>query len=356
MPDPTTPPLPPDPTVTPAAGALAADPATTALTAPGTVSALAANGAVVTTLTEGAGRGRADFVLPEAEASLLPTDEDVAWYQEHGWYLSKKLLSDEEIATLVTVSEQFYAGHKDRALPHRPPRLAYWEPNRGSVQRHNDYIHYESDAIAAILRKPLIGAVAARLAGATQIRIFQSTLIYKPPASTEVTNLVPWHADRHYWQTCTSERMLTAFIPFHHCSPDMGTITMVDGSHRWKEIAGDDSTRHFADRDRGELQQILAETAAFNNTTVNPIPIDIPQGHMNFHHCCIYHGSGHNRSGRPRRAISLHLQDGANAWRRYLKPDGGVLSYNHDALVRTTPEGTPDYADPTYCPVTWQAE
>lgn len=365
MPDPSTSPLPAGPAGLPGAAIVVIDLGTTALTTADTVSTITPNGSA-TTLRSQAGHGLpdpaapaaagpAEFVLTEAEAELLPTDEDVAWYREHGWYLSKQLLTDVEVETLVTASERFYGGHRDRTLPHRPATLAYWEPDRGNVQRHNDYIHYECDPIAAILRKPLIGAVAARLAGAAQIRVFQSTLIYKPPASTEITNLVPWHADRHYWQTCTSDSMLTAFIPFHHCGPDMGTITMIDGSHRWKEIGGDDSTRHFAQRDRAELQQILADTAAANGTTVNAIPIDIPQGHMNFHHCRIYHGSGHNRSGRPRRAISLHLQDGANAWRPYHKPDGSLLAYNHDTLVGQTADGTPDYADPVYCPVIWQA-
>ena len=170
------------------------------------------------------------FTLTNAEQDLLPTGADVASFAEHGWDLSKRLLSDGEIDTLVEASERFYAGHRDRALPHHPPTLAYWEPAQGAVQRHNDYVHYESADIAKILRKPLIGAVAARLAGAQEIRVFQSTLIYKPPVGDEKTNLVPWHADRHYWQTCTSERMFTAFIPFHDCGEQMGTITMVDGS------------------------------------------------------------------------------------------------------------------------------
>src|SRR5207244_397372 len=107
---------------------------------------------------------------------------------------------------------------------------ADWTPADGPVQRHNDYIHYRSKEIGRILRKPLLGAVAARLAGTGEIRVFQGTLIYKPPRPEEPTNHVPWHMDRHYWQTCTSERMLTAFIPFHDCDERMGTITMVDGS------------------------------------------------------------------------------------------------------------------------------
>jgi ectoine hydroxylase-related dioxygenase (phytanoyl-CoA dioxygenase family) len=296
------------------------------------------------------------FTLTEQERALLPSDADVQWYSEHGWYLSKRLLTDAETDALQAASERFYAGRRDRVLPLRPPHLSYWEPSDGQVQRHNDYVHYESDELARILRKPLIGAVAARLARASEIRIFQSTLIYKPPLPDEASNLVPWHADRHYWQTCTSERMLTAFIPFHDCGEEMGTITMMDGSHLWKEPpGGDDSTRHFARRDRDELDGLIAEAARFNGAEMTPVPMVIPKGHMSFHHCRIYHGSGANASGRPRRCVSLHLQDGENQWRHHLRPDGGMVVYNNDVLVRKTPQGTPDYADPVYCPVIWRA-
>jgi ectoine hydroxylase-related dioxygenase (phytanoyl-CoA dioxygenase family) len=298
----------------------------------------------------------ADFALTDAERLLLPSDEDVAHYAEHGWYLSKKLLTDDEVDTLEAASERFYAGQRGRPLPRRPPTLAYWEPSDGSVQRHNDYIHYESAEIGAILRKPLIGAVAARLADANEIRVFQSTLIYKPPQPDEPSNLVPWHFDRHYWQTCTSEKMLTAFLPFHDCAEEMGTITMVDGSNNWQEIGFDDSTtRHFADRDNAELEEVLKRNAEFNDTDVVKVPIEIPKGHMNFHHCRTYHGSGANRSGRPRRAISLHLQDGDNQYRKFTRADDSVVTYNHDHFVRRTPTGEPDYADPEFCPPIWRA-
>ncbi|HEX3647314.1 MAG TPA: phytanoyl-CoA dioxygenase family protein [Pseudonocardiaceae bacterium] len=295
-----------------------------------------------------------DFALTEAERALLPSDDDVLCYAEHGWFLTQKLFSDDEVDAIVAETERFYAGHKDRDLPLRPPNLASWTQADGPVQRHNDYIHYESDVLAGILRKPLVGAVAARLAQAEEIRVFQTTLIYKPPRPDEPTNRVPWHMDRHYWQTCTSEKMLTAFIPFHDCDEEMGTITMVDGSHRWTEVPGDDSTRHFAQRDRRELEELLQRNAEHNGATVERIPMRIPKGHMSFHHCRTYHGSGPNLSDRPRRAVSLHMQDGANEYRPYLRPDGEPVVYNHDVLVRRTEDGRPDYADPAFCPVLWR--
>jgi len=297
-----------------------------------------------------------DFRLTAEEEALLPSDDDVRAYAEHGWYLSGKLFSDAEIDALVAASDDYYAGARDRRLPNRPAKLAYWEPEHGQVQRHNDYVHYESDAIGEILRKPLVGAVAARLAQASEIRLFQSTMIYKPPVAAEPTNVVPWHFDKHYWSCCSSEKMLTAFIPFHDCGVEMGTITMVDGSNRWQEIGTDDSqVRHFAERDKSQLDAMLAENAAYNGAEVVKVPMEIPKGHMSFHHCRTYHGSGPNLSSRPRRAISLHLQDGDNAFREFRLSTGELAGYNHDSLVRRTAEGYPDYSDPAYCPTLWRA-
>lgn len=297
------------------------------------------------------------FKLTDEELQLLPSAEDVQHYQEHGWYLSRKLFTDDEVDTLLAASERFYAGHRDRRLPLRPPRLAYWEPSKGDVQRHNDYIHYEDATIGGILRKPLIGAVSALLAGAQEMRIFQATLIYKPPLAEEPSNIVPWHFDKHYWCTCTSERMLTAWIPFHDCGTDMGTITMVDGSHRWQEIGGGDSTsRHFADRDPAHLDKLLESNARHNGSEVRKVPMAIPKGHMSFHHCRTYHGSGPNVSGMPRRSISLHLQDGANRYQRSRLSDGTDVTYNHDNLVSRDSGGQPDYADLDYCPLIWRSD
>jgi ectoine hydroxylase-related dioxygenase (phytanoyl-CoA dioxygenase family) len=295
------------------------------------------------------------FTLTEEERSLLPSDSDVEFYAEHGWYLTKKLFTDAEVDELVEASERYYAGERSRRLPVRPPKLAYWDPSNGDVQRHNDYVHYEHDDLARLLRKPLVGAVAAALARADEIRVFQTTLIYKPPIAAEPTNVVPWHFDKHYWSTATSDRMLTAFIPFHDCGEEMGTITMIDGSHRWQEVGRDDSmTRHFAERDNSDLERVLAENAAYNDAEVVKVPMIIPKGHMSFHHCRTYHGSLTNRSGRPRRAVSFHLQDGDNAYRHYVLSTGEVLAYNHDALVRRLPDGRPDYSDPDFCPVVWR--
>jgi hypothetical protein len=297
------------------------------------------------------------FKLTEDELSLLPSQEDIASYHQRGWYLSKKLFMDEEIEVLERASEHFYQNGPDRPLPLHPPKIAYWHKTDGDKQRHNDYIAYENEAIGKILSKPLIGAVAALLSGSRGIRIFQSTLILKPPKINESTNIVPWHFDKHYWCTCSSQEMLTAFIPFHDCFEENGTITMVDKSNHWREVPHDASVnKHFALRDKSELEELLRINAEYNGQEINKIPMNIKKGHMSFHHCRVYHGSGGNYAATPRRAISLHLQPEYNHWVESYNANGSLNTYNHDYLVRKDSQGHPDYADPEFCPVVWMSE
>jgi ectoine hydroxylase-related dioxygenase (phytanoyl-CoA dioxygenase family) len=295
------------------------------------------------------------FDLSDEERGLLPTDEDVSFYAEHGWYLSGKLFSDDEIEKLHGASVRYYGGHRDRLVPVHPPKIAYWPPEKGETLRHNDYVHYEDEEMGAILTKPLLGAVAAMLTQCDEMRMFQSTLIYKPPVDDEPSNIVPWHYDKDYWATSTSEQMLTAFIPFHDCDKRIGTICMIDGSHLWKEADQTNITGlGFPARDPIKLDAILLENARFNGSEIKKVVVDIPVGHVSFHHCRTYHGSGPNHSELPRRAISVHMQDGDNRYREFRLPNGELASYNHDFLVRKTAQGQPDYADPEFCPVMWR--
>ncbi|QUQ65331.1 phytanoyl-CoA dioxygenase family protein [Kutzneria sp. CA-103260] len=289
--------------------------------------------------------------LTDEETVLLPTGRDMDHYRRRGWYLSERLFTDNEVDELAAAADAYYAGHRDRELPVRPARLAAWRPADGDVQRNNDYIHYTSDLFLRLLSKPVVGAVAAALARTDTIRIFQATLLFKPAMPDEPTNIVSWHFDKYYWSTCSSDNMLTAFIPLHDCDERFGTLTMIDGSHRWAH-------RHGAVRPRTEPSDLAREgllelDAAANGVVPERVPVHIPKGHMTFHHCLLYHGSGPNRAAEPRRSISLHLQDGANAYRPFTLSPGRQEPYKHDWLVRRTAEGSPDYADPDFCPRIW---
>ena len=79
----------------------------------------------------------------------------------------------------------------------------------------------------------------------------------------------------------------------------------------------------------------------------------LQKGQMSFHHTRMLHASDVNRGAFPRTSIALHMQDGANRYRRYLNERGEPWHLVNDDLCRKTVDGTPDYTDPTVFPVLW---
>lgn len=284
-------------------------------------------------------------VLSEEEATLLPGDDDVAFYHDHGYWQTGKIFTDEEINAAVTGSERFYAGERnDFPPPHGREIPEGWVPDQGDGLRKNDYASLQNRPLAALVRKPLLGAIAARLAGAP-IRLWHDQLLYKPPTQGAGSANVGWHTDRQYWRTCTSDNMLTAWIPFHDSFEEQGTITMIDGSHRWPDMADE---LDFFNVDLNALE------ARFNSKgeAIVKVPMNLPKGHVSFHHCRTIHGSGPNRGTTPRRSIAVHLQDDANRYREFRDARGNLAGHVNNRLCLTV-DGHPDFTDPEVCPPLW---
>ena len=276
--------------------------------------------------------------LLSEELELLPSDEDVAFYREHGYYKSKKIFTDEEIDTALEGSERYYRGERDASLPHK---VNGWRPEDGNVLRKNDFASLQNRELTALVRKPILGAIAARLCG-TQVRLWHDQLLYKPVSNPEKAVNVGWHTDRKYWKMCTSENMLTAWIPFHDCDEKMGTITMIDQSLHWPDNT--EELDFFSNDLAGLEKKFKTEGSA-----VVRVPINLLKGEVSFHSCLTIHGSGPNLSTQPRRSIAVHLQDDANRYQEFHLKDGSLARHDLDTLCRQV-DGHPDYTDPRMCP------
>jgi ectoine hydroxylase-related dioxygenase (phytanoyl-CoA dioxygenase family) len=273
---------------------------------------------------------------------LLPTDDEVAAYQRDGFYVSRRIVPDDLLDAAEHGMRRFYAGDLDAPFPGRTRYDHFdWTPEHGNVLRKNDYTSLMVRELAALVRSPAIGAVAARLAAAAEIRLWHDQLLYKPPGLDGAAGNVGWHTDRQYWGTCTSEDMLTAWVPFHDCDESVGGVAFVEGSHTWLQESGLD----FFD---GDLAAQERRFAAGDEPVVKTTPV-LPRGSVTFHHCRTVHGSGPNRSGAPRRSMAIHLQPTDNR-HRPIGDDGQPTYHRNDELVRRV-DGLPDYTDPRICPV-----
>ena len=281
-------------------------------------------------------------------ATLLPGEDDIAFYEEHGYYVSPKVLPDEVIDAAIRGAERHWAGERDWRLP-VTSGFGDWKPGDGDTIRNSEYTALQNREIRALIQHPIIGAIAARLTRSSQIRLWGDSIISKPPSAGPQGPVVGWHTDRSYWMTCTSDDMLTAWIPLHDCAVEMGPIIYLDGSHRWPDT---ESMRTFHSQDLEALERCFIGN---ENKSLKRV-MALRKGQMSFHHCRTIHGSHANRGEAPRTSIVLHLQDGKNRYRRFLNERGEPWHITNDDLCRKNAAGEPDYSDPAAFPVLWSAD
>lgn len=283
-------------------------------------------------------------LTPEQER-LLPTDADVEFYREHGYYVSGRIFTDDELDEYAYGSERYYAGERDFCLPESIRAFEGWKPDDGDVLRVNDYVSLQNSELSELVRHPLVGAIAARLSQSPAVRLWHDQMIYKPASKVAAETAIGWHTDRAYWMTCSSTEMLTAWVPFHDCDEGMGALMVIDGSHQW---SGDAAIRGFHTKGEDGMEYNFAP----DGRSVKTVPLNLRKGQVSFHHCMTVHGSAPNRSDRPRHSLSVHIQDASNAYRLH-RLDGGQAAWHRNDVLCRNVGGTPDYSDPDFCPLLW---
>jgi hypothetical protein len=279
----------------------------------------------------------------------LPTEDDVLRYEKTGWYVSQKVLPDALLDRARVAIEAHQQGHRDRTLA-RKAKYSDWKPGDGDGVRNNEFCSLQNDGVRELVMQPIIGAIASRLARSDTMRVFDDQAIYKPPAVGAASrSVVGWHTDHSYWSTCTSTRMLTAWVPLHDTEERNGTLSVISGSHLWPEA------EHLRDFNNPDLDGIEARMGrAIPKSLISPMLLK--KGQVSFHHMRAIHASAPNSAETPRFAVAVHMQDGANHYREYLTPDGRKVVLPHDQLCRTDQHGNPDYSDPEVFPVIWRHE
>lgn len=280
------------------------------------------------------------------DLDLLPSEADVELYRERGYHVSPQIIPDELLDAALHGVERHFSGERDFSLT-ITDGFSDWRPGDPKAFRNIEFLALRNRQVKALALCPVIGAIAARLAGTDTIRLWDDQLVWKEPAHPGDNDaVVGWHTDRAYWMTCTSEEMLTAWIPLQDCPAEMGPLLVIDGSHRW---GGTDDLRSFKSKDLDHVGLPIDAGDIAERTRV----LALTKGQVSFHHCRTIHGSGVNRTESPRVSLAVHMQDGSNRWRRYLNPERIAWELVNDRIARKLSDGTPDYTDPAAFPVIW---
>ncbi|SNS35191.1 Ectoine hydroxylase-related dioxygenase, phytanoyl-CoA dioxygenase (PhyH) family [Streptosporangium subroseum] len=151
-----------------------------------------------------------------------------------------------------------------------------------------------SDLVREFVFSPRLARIAAELLGVAGVRLYHDQALYKESGG----GITPWHADQYYWPLAT-DRTVTVWVPLQETPAEMGPLAFAAGSHRFEY--GRDLP--ISDESERELQQGLAEQ--------NFPPVETPYrlGEVSYHLGWTFHHAAPNRSGVPRRVMTVIYMD-----------------------------------------------
>lgn len=250
---------------------------------------------------------------------VLPTDDDVRFFEENGHWASKKAIDDNRLEELREAMDRLWSGEFETG--HEPWSWS-WNPGDDPLAlRKMDNAHWANMAIRRLAMDETIGAMAARLMDTTEVRLWHDQLLYKPGtagAPPVTKGNVGWHQDHGYWQ-CTTQDLITAWVAFDDVTVEKGSMHFVPGSNKWGMIDGD-----FFNTDLDSLRKTIEEKTGHEFRTV---PCELEAGEVSFHHCLTLHASGPNVTDQPRRSLVMHVMPQSA---RYV---GGTPSDGHQCAI-----------------------
>jgi len=239
--------------------------------------------------------------------TVLPTEQDVTFFENEGYWVAPKLLDERRLNNLRDHMMRVYEGDYETG---REPVAGYWQPggNAGSL-RKTDNSHWSDLTLRALATDPAIGEIAATLMRTKSIRLWHDQLLYKPGDGEAKTSVnVGWYQDYFYWQAAQAPTLLTAWVAFDDVSEANGCLRVIPRSHTWGLI---DVNNFFAQ----DLDEQQAKMKSPDGKPVETVPLVMKAGQVSFHHALTLHGSGPNTTVNSRRSLAVHLMTGETRYR-----------------------------------------
>ena len=251
------------------------------------------------------------------------TPEQVERFHEVGYLRGPKVLSDEQVEVLRAEVLRVIADRGDAGKPQ--PVLCHnlLGKDAGAVVWQIVNIWMASEPFKDVVTGDVVSSLVGQLTGARELRVWHDQIQYKPAGEGGVNM---WHQDSPYWGILTPKhQQVTAWIALDDVDVDNGCMKMVPGSHHWGPEAIEflHTLKTF-----DEMEERVSE---WRRHPVRVLACPVSKGEVHFHHSLTWHGSGANKSGRPRRAIAIHyatdqtkyLATGSHCMKKFVTVDEG---------------------------------
>lgn len=139
-----------------------------------------------------------------------------------------------------------------------------------------------------------LAQIAARLLGATGVRMWHDQALFKEPSG----GFTPWHVDQQYWPMATPQTV-TAWIPLQAVPLEMGPLCFGRGSHR-KKIARD---LDISDESERQIQEEVKKQ------NIEEVQKPFALGDVSFHYGWTLHRAGPNTTDEAREVFTVIYMD-----------------------------------------------
>jgi hypothetical protein len=231
---------------------------------------------------------------PEEWDAFRLSEEQIAFFHEHGYVSGIRILTDEQVNRLLAElgklmdpaspgHELFYEFHSNESPD--PTRVLFHALGGWRI----------TPGFHDLLWNPAFLVPATQLLDGP-IRFWHDQLFCKPANHGGV---VAWHQDYSYWTRTQPMAHLTCWIGLDDATADNGCLQYVPGSHRWDLLP---ITGLAGDMDA--IQTVLNEE---QKAQFRPVAVELKRGYGSFHHPLMIHGSYENRTPRQRRAAVVNV-------------------------------------------------
>jgi hypothetical protein len=162
-------------------------------------------------------------------------------------------------------------------------------------------VHELAEGFDALVDDPRLVVPMQQLVGARKLALWTDKLNLKPPHGGSAFG---WHQDAPYWiHDCAHvERLPNVLVAIDDAHEANGCFRVIRGSHRAGCLPGT--------ADGSQLGGFYTDPGSFD--AGRQVAMRLPAGSVVFFSPFAVHGSGHNGSDQPRRAVVLTYQPGGH--------------------------------------------
>ena len=274
-----------------------------------------------------------------------PSKEAISFFKNNGWYISDFTLPQALISHARDAALEFYEGTIDHTLPCTNNIANDTEFSSANV-RNNEFTVLQKSGIRKLGLHKHVCATAAALLESSSLRLFSDSLITKKPNKEPIQGSIGWHTDKAYWPTCSSDQLITAWIPLQDVSIDMGPLCVLGKSHLWTQTEKLRSYFGFHRPELGTFEEFLKK----QNFPIEKKFMTLKAGQVSFHHSQTIHCSEPNISDKDRMSLTVHFQGEQNSYQTAYDKQGEKIVISYDKLCKKDKNGNPDYRDSFWFP------